>query len=74
MWDTLLLAHESMRPLELVVVLNTSSGLLLQKSRTDMFAAGLPVVVSRTWQVIGSLVGAAMIEMSFYDVNGGVRK
>jgi hypothetical protein len=32
---------------------------------TAILAAGRPVVVSRTWQVIGSLAGAAIFEEEY---------
>jgi hypothetical protein len=32
---------------------------------TDILAAGRPVVVSRTWQVIGCLAGAAIFEVGY---------
>jgi hypothetical protein len=54
-------------------LLNTTSGRLQQISLTAIFEAGLPVVVSRTWQVIGSLAGAAIVDGRELElVDGGV--
>ena len=40
----------------LVFATKNTSGIARHRSWAVMLAAGLPVVVSRTWQVIGSLV------------------
>jgi len=54
-------------------LLKIISGRLQQISLTAIFAAGLPVVVSRTWQVIGSLAGAAIIDCRQLEmVDGGI--
>lgn len=37
------------------------SGIVQQESFTVMFGAGLPVVVSRTWHVIGSLACVVIV-------------
>ena len=43
---------------------------MVQQTRvTERLAAGRPVVVSRTWQVIGSLDGVAMAAVRFKEAN-----
>jgi len=49
------------RPSAFVLELKKNLGEVVQISLTDMSAAGWPVVVSRTWQVMGSLSGAAIV-------------
>jgi hypothetical protein len=56
------------RPSAFVLQLKTISGTVVQIRLTDMLAAGRPVVVSRTWQVIGSLAGVAMIGIVGLDL------
>jgi hypothetical protein len=54
-------------------LLKITSGRLQQISFTAIFAAGFPVVVSRTWQVIGSLAGAAIVNRRELELaDGGV--
>ena len=52
--------HSMIRPSAFVVQLKTISGTVVQIKLTDISGAGRPVVVSRTWQVIGSLAGVAI--------------
>lgn len=56
------------RPSALVLLLNTMSGTEQQTNLTDMFAAGRPVVVSRTWQVMGSLAGLDILGLFIDEV------
>lgn len=52
------------RPSEFVTAVNVTSE-FWQESMADMLAAGRPAVVSRTWQVIGSLAAIAVEKLKF---------
>jgi hypothetical protein len=53
-----------MRPSSLVLLVKMMSGLVVQNSFTAMLGPGRPVVVSRTWQVIGSRTVDAITRIS----------
>jgi len=63
--------HVAIRPSWLVVLVKITSGRLQQISFTAIFAAGFPVVVSRTWQVIGSLAGAVIVDCHEFELVDG---
>lgn len=64
-----MLFQSKIRPSALVVLLNTMFGMAVQIRLTEISGAGRPVVVSRTWQVIGSLTGVVIL-FGGYEVVG----
>ena len=75
-WDGVSASQFAMRPSELVVATCVELAEERQDNVAIIPAAGRPVVVSRTWQVMGSLVaileGVGRRELEDVGLRGGV--